>query len=189
MEKLITENIVEWFYECRGSQYGYLLLNSEDSNLIQLVKDKLITSGVICFKHNRSFKLASNDRQYKVYLTIAKELGGSLNFGELKRIIKDNFPNFHFDADPTEIRRYFNYMQESIALKEEKIKELNEGLSEQDEELKNLNKELSILTHNYKKQHKKLETEYNKALRKIKEKNSNGSWDEIIRLVLLNKIY
>jgi len=180
MEKLITENIIEWFYEYRGNQYGYLLLNSEDSNLIQFVKNKLIIYGIVCFKHNRSFKLASNGRQYKVYLTIAKELGGIVDFGDLKRIIKENFPNFHFDAESTQIRKYFNSLQESISSKEEKIEELNKELSEQDKNLKKYNQDSLVLTQYYKKQRNILEKEYNKSLKKIQEKKSDDSWDEII---------
>lgn len=166
MSKLETSNLVEWFYDCKGSQYGYLLLNSEDEYLIQDIKDKLISLGIECFKHGKSFRLASNEKKYKTYLSIAKLSGGCLTFQELKKIIKDNFQNFHFDASSAEIRRYVNTLKESISTK--------------DNEIDRLKKHLPTLTLYYKKQLRKFEEENKEALKKLQENSSDNSWNEVI---------
>lgn len=181
MSLLEIENIIEWYYECRGSQYGYLLLNSDDEHLIVTIKNTLFRYDIICLKHNKTFKLACNGRRYKVYLTIAKKIQGeSIDFYGLRKIFKNNFKNFHFDADSVEIRRYFNSLQEIITLNKDKIYQLNKELDDRFSKMKKLNKDLLTLTTFYKKNRENLAKEYSESLKIIRKNRSDNDWDKII---------
>ncbi len=135
MKRLATTDIIEWYYEFKGDQYGYLLLNTDDTNAIQTLCAELTSHGIVCLKQGKSFKPADNKKQYKVYLSVACAAGGRPSLIELKRAIRHRFPAFHYDANPMEVREYFNFLQDSIdekdkiiTTREGKIVELEQAL-------------------------------------------------------------
>lgn len=135
MKRLTTTDVTEWYYDFKGSQYGYLLLNSNNQTIIQELMQYLEESGIICLKKAPSFKVASNNKNYKVYLSVARASGGRPTLLELKAIIRRNLPNLHYDASSTEVREYFNSLQDTIdanqktiAIKDERIRSLEQSL-------------------------------------------------------------
>lgn len=140
MKRLTTTDIIEWYYEFKGDQYGYLVLNTEEPSVLQALKSELALCGITCLKQGKSFKPANNNKQYKTYLSIARAAGGRPTLMELRRAIRYRFPDFHYDASPIEIREYFNFLQDTIDQKdriisttEDKVRRMEASLQQLEE--------------------------------------------------------
>ena len=165
MKRLTTANVIEWYYDFKGDQYGFLVLNSDNQNLIQDLRRELASAGINCLKQGKCFKAASNNKQYQVYLTVTKLTGGRPSLVELKSTIRRSFPNLHYDASPTEIREYFNFLQDTV-------EDRDKVIIAKDERIESLKQTLSSYEETIRSQREQFDTERQALLQKLSDDES-----------------
>jgi hypothetical protein len=118
-----TDSVVLWYYDNTPTSGGYFLVNSTDDSLLRRAKEAFERLEISCRKEGICFRPANNGRQYKKFIRLLDRTGRCPDPRTVRKAIQP-LVEFHFDASPSEVRRYFNWLHDRIDELEMEVKEL-----------------------------------------------------------------